>query len=43
MLQVANDRDMRARMAAAGRNKAERLYTWQAERSRLLTHLGIEH
>lgn len=27
---------------AAGRRKAERLYTWPAERARLLGHLGVE-
>jgi hypothetical protein len=27
---------------AAGRRKAERLYTWSGERSRLRGHLGLE-
>ena len=30
------------KFGAAGRNKAERLYTWSAERSRLLSYLGPE-
>jgi colanic acid/amylovoran biosynthesis glycosyltransferase len=42
MLKLSGERGLPARMGAAGRAKAERLYTWPAERSRLLSHLGIE-
>jgi colanic acid/amylovoran biosynthesis glycosyltransferase len=42
LLKLSDDPGLAARMGAAGRDKAERLYTWPAERARLLGHLGLE-
>lgn len=41
MLKVSDEPKLSARMGAAGRRKAERFYTWPAERARLLGHLRV--
>jgi glycosyltransferase involved in cell wall biosynthesis len=42
MLKLSEEPGLAARMGAAGRSKAERFYTWPAERARLLGHHGLE-
>ncbi len=39
ILRLARGKDLAARYGAAGRAKAEKLYSWEAERARLLSHL----
>ena len=39
MFRVANDSELAARLGAAAHDKAKRLYTWPAERARLLNAL----
>jgi glycosyltransferase involved in cell wall biosynthesis len=41
MLELSAECGLTTRMGHAGHAKAERLYTWTAERSRLLHHLGL--
>lgn len=43
MLKLSGDLGLAVRLGAAGRSKAERLYSWPAERSRLLGYLGVQN
>jgi glycosyltransferase involved in cell wall biosynthesis len=44
ILKISGECDLHGRMGAAGHRKAEALYTWPAERSRLFRYLGLaEH